>query len=101
MDSYDVIVIGGGPGGYVAAARAAQLGMKTSLVEKEALGGTCLNWGCIPTKSLLQNAEVIHLLSRGRAFGFSFDNLVVDYALAHKRSRQVVVRQNRRIARHS
>ena len=97
MDSYDVIVIGGGPGGYVAAARAAQLGMKTSLVEKEALGGTCLNWGCIPTKSLLQNAEVIHLLSRGRAFGFSFDNLVVDYALAHKRSRQVVVRQNRRI----
>jgi dihydrolipoamide dehydrogenase len=98
MDSYDVIVIGGGPGGYVAAARAAQLGMKTALVEKEALGGTCLNWGCIPTKALLQNAEVIHLLSRGRAFGFSFDNLVVDYALAHKRSRQVVMRQNRRVA---
>ncbi len=97
MDSYDVIVIGGGPGGYVAAARAAQLGMKAALVEKEALGGTCLNWGCIPTKSLLRNAEVIHLLSRGRSFGFSFDNLVVDYALAHKRSRQVVMRQNRRV----
>jgi dihydrolipoamide dehydrogenase len=97
MDTYQVIIIGGGPGGYVAAARAAQLGMKTALVEKEALGGTCLNWGCIPTKSLLKNAEVIHLLSRGRAFGFSFDNLVVDYALAHKRSRQVVMRQNRRI----
>ena len=98
MDAYDLIVIGGGPGGYVAAARAAQLGVKTALVEKEALGGTCLNWGCIPTKSLLQNAEVIHLLSRGRAFGFSFDNLVVDYAAAHKRSRQVVKRQNRRVA---
>ncbi len=97
MDTYDAIVIGGGPGGYVAAARAAQLGMKTALVEKEALGGTCLNWGCIPTKSLLRNAEVIHLLSRGRAFGFSFDNLVVDYASAHKRSRQVVMRQNRRV----
>jgi len=97
MVSYDVIVIGGGPGGYVAAVRTARLGMKTALVEKEALGGTCLNWGCIPTKSLLRNAEVIHLLSRGRAFGFSFDNLVVDYALAHKRSRQVVMRQNRRV----
>jgi dihydrolipoyl dehydrogenase len=95
---YDVIVIGGGPGGYVAAARAAQLGMKSALVEKEALGGTCLNWGCIPTKSLLRNAEIIHLLGRGRAFGFSFDNLVVDYAAAHKRSRQVVMRQNRRVA---
>ena len=97
MNIYDVLVIGGGPGGYVAAARAAQLGMKTALVEREALGGTCLNWGCIPTKALLRNAEVIHLLTRGRAFGFSFDNLVVDYAQAHKRSRQVVTRQNRRI----
>ena len=98
METYDVIVIGGGPGGYVAAARTARLGMKTALVEKEALGGTCLNWGCIPTKSLLRNAEIIHLLGRGRAFGFSFDNLVVDYAAAHKRSRQVVMRQNRRVA---
>ena len=98
MDIYDVIVIGGGPGGYAAAARTAQLGLKTALVEKEALGGTCLNWGCIPTKSLLRNAEIIHLLSRGRAFGFSFDNLLVDYAAAHKRSRQVVKRQNRRVA---
>ncbi len=98
MERFDLLVIGGGPGGYVAAARAAQLGMKTALAEKEALGGTCLNWGCIPTKALLQNAEVIHLLTRGRAFGFSFDHLVVDYAQAHKRSRQVVARQNRRVA---
>lgn len=98
MRSHDVIVIGAGPGGYVAAVRASQLGMNTALVEKEALGGTCLNWGCVPTKSLLRNAEVVHLLGRGRAFGFSFDNLSVDYAVAHKRSRSVVTRQTRRVA---
>ena len=98
MKTFDVIVIGGGPGGYVAAVRASQLGFKTALVEKEHLGGTCLNWGCIPTKSLLHNAEVVHLLSRGRAFGFSFDNLTVDYAAAHKRSRSVVTRQTKRVA---
>ncbi len=95
MDVYDVIVIGGGPGGYVAAIRAAQLGLKTALVEKESLGGTCLNWGCIPTKCLLQNAEVIHTLSRGKAFGFGFDNLAVDYGSAWKRSRRVVSRQTK------
>ena len=98
MKTYDAIVIGGGPGGYVAAVRTSQLGMKTALVEKESLGGTCLNWGCVPTKSLLRNGEIVHLLSRGRTFGFSFDNLVVDYAAAHKRSRSVVKRQVRRIA---
>ena len=97
MEEYNVVVIGGGPGGYVAAVRASQLGMKTALVEKEALGGTCLNWGCVPTKSLLRNAEVIHLLSKGRAFGFTFDHLTVDYAAAHKRSRSVVMRQTRRV----
>ncbi|NQU64859.1 MAG: dihydrolipoyl dehydrogenase, partial [SAR324 cluster bacterium] len=98
MEKYDVIVIGGGPGGYVAAVRARQLGLKTALVEKEHLGGTCLNWGCIPTKSLLRNAEVIHLLSKGKSFGFDFDNLVVDYAVAHKRSRSIVSRQTKRVA---
>ena len=98
MEQFDVIVIGGGPGGYVAAVRASQLGMKTALVEKEQLGGTCLNWGCIPTKTLLRNAEVIHLLSKGRSFGFTFDNLNVDYAIAHKRSRSVVSRQTKRVA---
>ena len=97
MEQYEVIVIGGGPGGYVAAIRASQLGLKTALIEKESLGGTCLNWGCVPTKSLLRNAEVIHLLSEGRSFGFSFENLTVDYGAAYKRSRQVVSRQTKRI----
>jgi dihydrolipoamide dehydrogenase len=97
MKEWDVVIIGGGPGGYVAAVRASQLGLKTALVEKESLGGVCLNWGCIPTKSLLRNAEVIHLLSQGRAFGFKFDNLSVDYSEAHRRSRSVVARQARRI----
>ena len=98
MEIFDVVVIGGGPGGYVAAVRSSQLRLKTALVEKESLGGTCLNWGCIPTKVLLRNAEVIHLLSKGRTFGFNCDNLTVDYAAAHKRSRSVVSRQTRRVA---
>ena len=86
---YDLIVIGAGPGGYVAAIRAAQLGLRTAVIEKEEVGGVCLNWGCIPTKSLLRNAEVIELLSQGKEYGFSFDNLEVDFAAAVKRSRQV------------
>ena len=89
MGNYDTIVIGGGPGGYVAAIKAAQLGQKTAVVEKEHLGGICLNWGCIPTKSLIRNAEVAHLLTQGKTFGFTFDNLELDYSVAHKRSRQV------------
>jgi dihydrolipoyl dehydrogenase len=91
MGPYDIVVIGGGPGGYVAAIRARQLGLKTALVEKEGLGGVCVNWGCIPTKALLRNAEVIRTLGEGKAFGFSFDmsSLKVDYAAAQQRSRQV------------
>ena len=98
MKSYDLIVIGGGPGGYVAAVRATQQGLTTALIEREALGGTCLNWGCVPTKSLLRNSEILHLLGKGKTFGFSFENLEVDYGVAHKRSRSVVKRQTRRIA---
>ena len=98
MTQFDVVVIGGGPGGYVAAIRASQLGLKTALVEKEHLGGVCLNWGCIPTKALLRNAEVIHLLKQGRTFGFRFDNLTVDYGAAHKRSRNIVRRQTKGVA---
>jgi dihydrolipoamide dehydrogenase len=89
-EQYDVVVIGAGPGGYVAAIRAAQLGQKTAIVDKQWLGGVCLNVGCIPSKSLLKNAEVAHTLrERGKEFGFSFDNLKLDYDVAVKRSRQV------------
>lgn len=86
---YDVVVMGGGPGGYVAAIRAAQLGLQTAVVEREHLGGVCLNWGCIPSKALLRNAEIINLLGRGSEFGFAFENLTVDFGAAVKRSRQV------------
>jgi dihydrolipoamide dehydrogenase len=89
-ENYDVVVIGAGPGGYVAAIRAAQLGQKTAIVDKQWLGGVCLNVGCIPSKSLLKNAEVANTLrNRGKEFGFSFDNLKLDYGVAVKRSRQV------------
>lgn len=90
MGSYDTIVIGGGPGGYVAAIKASQLGQKTAVIEREHMGGICLNWGCIPTKSLIHNAEVAHLLKHeGKTLGFSFENLKLDYSVAQKRSRQV------------
>ncbi|MGC9336311.1 MAG: dihydrolipoyl dehydrogenase [Anaerolineae bacterium] len=88
-NTHDVVIIGGGPGGYVAAIRCAQLGLKVALVEKENIGGVCLNWGCIPTKALLRNAEVISLLSQGKEFGFSVSDVVVDYAAAVDRSRKV------------
>ncbi len=88
-ETYDVVVIGAGPAGYVAAIRAAQLNQKTAIVDKQWLGGVCLNIGCIPSKSLLKNAEVAHTLrERGKDFGFSFDNLKLDYGVAVKRSRQ-------------
>ncbi|OGO38973.1 MAG: dihydrolipoyl dehydrogenase [Chloroflexi bacterium RBG_16_56_8] len=88
-ETYDVIVTGAGPAGYVAAIRAAQLKQKTAIVDKQWLGGVCLNVGCIPSKSLLKNAEVAHILrERGKDFGFSFDNLKLDYSAAVKRSRQ-------------
>jgi dihydrolipoamide dehydrogenase len=96
MSNYDLIVIGAGPGGYVAAIRASQLGLKTAIVEKEWLGGVCLNIGCIPSKSLLKNAEVAHMLrKRGREFGFKYENLELDYGVAVKRSRQVSGRLTR------
>ncbi len=88
--TYDVVVIGAGPGGYVAAIRAAQLGLKTAIVDKQWLGGVCLNVGCIPSKALLKNADVAHTLrERAKEFGFSFDNLKLDFSVAVKRSRQV------------
>jgi len=90
MANYDLIVIGGGPAGYVGAIHAAQLGKKVACVEKERAGGTCLNWGCIPTKSLLRNAELYHLMShRAADFGFKFDNLSFEWGKIIKRSRNV------------
>jgi dihydrolipoamide dehydrogenase len=88
-DKVDVTIIGAGPGGYVAAIRAAQLGLKTALIEREHLGGVCLNWGCIPTKALLRNAEVVSLLGRGKEFGFTVDGFQADFGAAVDRSRKV------------
>jgi dihydrolipoamide dehydrogenase len=87
--AFDVAVLGAGPGGYVAAIRAAQLGLKVALIERDHLGGICLNWGCIPTKVLLRNAEIVELIKDGDAYGIGYDNLRVDYAKAYKRSREV------------
>ena len=92
---YDLIVIGAGPGGYVAAIRAAQLGLKTAIVERDALGGVCLNWGCIPSKALLKNAEVVSYFNRAEEFGLKFDNFSADFAAAIDRSRKVVDRNVR------
>ena len=89
-ETYDGIVIGAGPAGYVAAIRLAQLGQKTAIIDRQWLGGVCLNIGCIPSKSLLRNAELAGILrERGKEFGFSFENLKLDYSVAVNRSRQV------------
>lgn len=90
MPEYDLIVIGAGPGGYVCAIRASQLGKKTAIIDREWLGGVCLNIGCIPSKALLKNAEVAHILQhRGKDFGFKATGIELDYGAAVKRSRQV------------
>src|SRR5437660_12471420 len=86
---FDLIVVGGGPGGYGAAIRAAQLGMKTAVVEREHLGGVCLNWGCIPTKALLRSSEIYHLLHRLDDFGFSAKDISFDAGKVVARSRAV------------
>ena len=87
--SFDLIVIGAGPGGYVAAIRGAQLGMKVAIVEREHLGGICLNWGCIPTKALLRSSEVFHLMHRAKEFGLKADGIGYDLDAVVKRSRKV------------
>ena len=93
-DMYDVIVLGSGPGGYVAAIRAAQLGLKVAIVERENLGGICLNWGCIPTKALLRSAEVYHQMQHAKAYGLSADNITADLAAIVARSRGVAKQLN-------
>lgn len=87
--SYDIIVIGSGPGGYVTAIRASQLGFKTAVIEKENLGGICLNWGCIPTKALLKSAQVFEYLNHAKDYGISADNIKADFGAVIKRSRDV------------
>jgi dihydrolipoamide dehydrogenase len=86
---FDVVIIGGGPGGYVAAIRAAQLGLKVSVVERDRIGGICLNWGCIPTKALLKNAEVYSLINKSEEFGINIKNVSVDFEKVISRSRKV------------
>src|SRR5918995_839182 len=87
--TYDIAVIGAGPGGYVTAIRAAQLGFKTAVVEKSHLGGICLNWGCIPTKALLRSAEIFHYMQHAKEFGLSAEKVAYDPAAVVKRSRDV------------
>src|ERR671926_199265 len=91
---FDLVVVGGGPGGYVAAIRAAQLGLKTALVEREHLGGICLNWGCIPTKALLRSAEIYHYMEHAKDYGLSAQGIGFDAAAIVQRSRGVSGRLN-------
>ena len=91
---YDMIVIGAGPGGYVAAIRGAQLGLKVAIVEREHMGGICLNWGCIPTKAMLRSSEIFHLMNRAGEFGLSADNISYDLEAVVKRSRGVASKLN-------
>ncbi|MFC4347642.1 dihydrolipoyl dehydrogenase [Kordiimonas lipolytica] len=93
-ESFDLVVVGGGPGGYVAAIRGAQLGMKVACVEREHLGGICLNWGCIPTKALLRSAEVLHLAKHGADFGLKIGQIDYDLEAIVKRSRGVAKQMN-------
>lgn len=95
MTAYDLVVIGAGPGGYVAAIRAAQLGLSTAIVEREAVGGVCLNWGCIPSKALIRNAEVLSLVNSAGDYGIAVSGVEADYAAGVKRSRGVVERLTR------
>ena len=93
-DQYDLIVLGSGPGGYVAAIRASQLGLKVAIVERERLGGICLNWGCIPTKALLRSSEIYHYMTNAAAYGLKADNVGFDLAAVTERSRKVAGQLN-------
>jgi len=94
---YDILVLGGGPGGYVAAIRSAQLGKSVAVVEKDALGGVCLNWGCIPTKSLLKDSEALHLVKNADKYGIEIDSYSVDFGATVKRSRSAAKRLSKGI----
>ncbi|MBN9387090.1 MAG: dihydrolipoyl dehydrogenase [Chloroflexi bacterium] len=96
--SYDLVIIGSGPGGYIAAARAGQLGLKTAIVEREELGGVCLNWGCIPSKALLRSAEVLSLFARSKDFGITVSGVEADYGAAIARCNDIIGRQTKGVA---
>ena len=95
---FDVVVIGSGPGGYVAAIRASQLGKKTAIIERAELGGICLNWGCIPTKALLRSAEVYHLIQHSQDYGFGVKDVNIEFDKIIKRSREVAGRLSKGVA---
>ena len=92
MSKFDIIVLGSGPGGYVTAIRASQLGFKTAIIEKESLGGVCLNWGCIPTKALLKSAQVFEYLKHADDYGLTIESYDKDF--------DAVVNRSRNVARH-
>ena len=96
-NKYDLIVIGGGPGGYVAAIHGAQFGKNVAVVERDTLGGVCLNWGCIPTKSLLHDAEMLHLVKNAGKYGIEIGDYKVDFSAVVKRSRKVAKRLSKGI----
>ena len=94
---YDVAILGGGPGGYVAAIRAAQLGNKVAIIESNELGGVCLNWGCIPTKALLKNAQIFDYIKNSKKYGINIDSYEVNWSKVIKRSRDVSKRLSKGI----
>jgi dihydrolipoamide dehydrogenase len=98
MQKYDIAIIGGGPGGYVAAIRARQLGLSTVLIEREHLGGVCLNWGCIPTKSLLRSAEVYHLMQHADEFGLTAKDIKFEISKIVDRSRKIAGQLSKGVA---
>ena len=97
-NNFDLVVIGSGPGGYVAAIRASQLGMNVAVVEQDRVGGVCLNWGCIPTKALLRSAEIFHIIQRREEFGITADNISFDFQKIVRRSRRVADRLSKGVA---
>mgnify|MGYP001196876130 FL=1 len=97
---FDLVILGAGPGGYVAAIRASQLGLNVAIIEREHLGGICLNWGCIPTKAMLRSAEVFHLAERAREFGLSAENISFDLSKIIARSRKISGELNQGVGNH-
>ena len=98
MAKFDIAVLGGGPGGYVAAIRAAQLRKKVAIIDKDRLGGICLNWGCIPTKALLKNAEIFHYIKNADQYGINIPKYTVDFGATITRSRKVADQLSKGIA---